>query len=286
MNIYIIIPCYNEEKFIGKTLNSLLNQTLQPKKIMVVDDNSTDGSEKIISALAKANSTLQTIKTKTVSGHLPGSKVVEAFKAGRQILDDNYDIICKFDADLIFPPNYLEEIAAIFKKHPKAGIIGGFCYIKKDNKWALENLTNKDHIRGALKAYRKNCIEQIGGLKPAMGWDTADELLAQYHSWDIITVEKLHVKHLKPTGNTYTKASKFKQGEAFYSLRYGFLLSTIASLKLSLIKKSPKFFINSLRGYFRAKKSKKKYLVSEKEGKFIQSLRWNGIKKRLFYNLI
>ena len=282
MNIYIIIPCYNEEKFIKRTLTSLLNQTLKPKNIIVVNDNSTDGSEGIISAFAKADTTLQTIKTNATATHLPGSKVVEAFKAGKQALDDDYDIICKFDADLIFPLNYLEEIAAVFKQNPKAGIAGGFCHIEKNNEWVLESLTNKDHIRGALKAYRKDCLEQIGGLKSAMGWDTADELLAQYHKWEVVTVEQLHVKHLKPTGDTYTTASKFKQGEAFYSLRYGFLLSLIASLKLSLLKRSPKFFINCMRGYFSAKRSGKPHLVSKKEGKFIQSLRWAGIKEKIF----
>ena len=282
MNVYIIIPCYNEEKFIERTLTSLLNQTLKPKRVMVVNDNSTDGSEEIISAFAKADATLQTIKTTATAAHLPGSKVVEAFKAGKQALDDNYDIICKFDADLIFPSNYLEEIVAVFKQNPKAGIVGGFCYIEKNNEWVLESLTNKDHIRGALKAYRKDCLKQIGSLKSAMGWDTADELLAQYHKWEVVTVEQLHVKHLKPTGNTYTTASKFKQGEAFYRLRYGFLLSLIASLKLALLKRSPKFFINCMRGYFNAKRSRKPYLVSKKEGEFIQSLRWTGIKEKLF----
>lgn len=282
MNVYIIIPCYNEEQFIGDTLNSLINQTLNPKKIMVVNDNSTDGSEEIVSAFAKANPSIQTVKTATSSAHQPGNKVVQAFNTGLEALDENYDIICKFDADLIFPSNYLEEVVKVFKQQPEAGIVGGFCYIERDNRWALENLTNKDHIRGALKAYRKDCLTQIGGLKPAMGWDTADELLAKYNEWDVITLEQLHVKHLKPTGNAYTSASKFRQGEAFYSLRYGFLLTAIASLKLSFLKGSPKFFLNCLRGFFRAKRTKKTYLVSKKEGEFIRALRWKGIKGKFF----
>jgi len=51
----------------------------------------------------------------------------------------------------------------------------------------LEDLTNKDHLRGALKSYRKECFDAIGGLKSSMGWDTVDELLAQYHGWKICT---------------------------------------------------------------------------------------------------
>ena len=113
-----------------------------------------------------------------------------------------------------------------------------FCFIEKNNTWDLESLTNKDHIRGALKAYRKECFIQIGGLKNNMGWDTIDELLAQYHGWKVCTDESLHVKHLKPTGVLYSKETKYKQGEAFYIMRYGFLLTLIASFKLAFRKRS------------------------------------------------
>jgi hypothetical protein len=46
---------------------------------------------------------------------------------------------------------------------------------RKNGEWILENLTDKDHIRGALKHTEKK--QQIGGLKAQMGWDTVDELL-------------------------------------------------------------------------------------------------------------
>ena len=47
MNYYIIIPAYNEEAFIGLTLQSLISQTVLPKKVVVVNDNSTDNTAKI-----------------------------------------------------------------------------------------------------------------------------------------------------------------------------------------------------------------------------------------------
>jgi hypothetical protein len=70
-------------------------------------------------------------------------------------------------------------------------MIAGHCYIEKDGSWVLENLTGKDHIRGALKAYRKKCFQDIGKLKPAMGWDTMDELLALYYNWTFRTDDTL-----------------------------------------------------------------------------------------------
>lgn len=282
MNIYIIIPAHNEETFIAKTLQSLIEQTLLPKQIIVVNDNSSDGTQNIIDSFLEKYSFIQSIFITSEDKHTPGSKVINAFNKGLERLDDNYDILCKFDADLIFPKNYLESIALNFKKDSNCGMAGGFCYIENKSKWVLENLTNKDHIRGALKAYRKECFDQINGLKNTMGWDTIDELLAQYNGWTIKTDTSLHVKHLKPTGASYIKESRYKQGEAFYKMRYGFLLTEIASAKLALKKNSFRFYLDCIQGFKKARRNKVPYAVSEEEGTFIRNLRWKNIKNKLF----
>ena len=160
------------------------------------------------------------------------------------------------------------------------GMAGGFCSVQRKDKWIPENLTGKDHIRGALKAYSKNCFIQIGELKPAMGWDTADELLARFHGWKVVTDETLLVKHLRPTGMNYFEHSGRKQGEAFYRLRYGTLLSLIASAKLAAMKMNPFAFLHYISGYFNAKSKKRPFLVSEEEGRFIRKLRWANIRKK------
>lgn len=277
MNFYIIIPAHNEEDYIGKTLESLVQQTLLPKALVVVNDNSSDTTQHIIEDYASKYVWISVVNSKSIDQHLPGSKIIKAFNKGLDHLDANYDIICKFDADLIFPENYLEKISNQFKSNKKLGMASGFCYIAKNDEWILENLTNKDHIRGALKAYRKECFNQIGHLKPSMGWDTVDELLAKYHGWELLTDETLHVKHLKPTGQSYNKASKYLQGEAMYKMRYGFWITLISALKLAYKKGSFKLFRDYMSGYFRAKSDKVDFLVSEEEGKFIRNLRWVGI---------
>ena len=282
MNIYIVIPAYNEEAFIAKTLQSLVEQTFLPKRIVVVNDNSTDNTQKIIDSFSEKHALISSVLNKSEAIHIPGEKVINAFNKGFESLDNNYDIICKFDADIILPKNYFEKLLNAFSLNNKVGIAGGNLYIKNDKTWVFENISNKKKVRGPIKLYRKECFKEIGGLKKSIGWDTVDELLAQYQGWEIHTDESLHVKHLKPTGNAYTKASKHKQGEAFYLLRYGFWLSSIASAKLAFNKKSFLFFINTLKGYLKAKNKKLPFIVSEKEGVFIRKLRWDGIKKKLF----
>jgi glycosyltransferase involved in cell wall biosynthesis len=282
LNYYIVIPAHNEANFISLTLDSIIHQTVLPKQVVVVNDNSTDNTTNIIKEYSKKYSFIGIINNPSENKHLPGSKVIKAFYKGYETLDSNYDFIVKLDADIILPKNYFETIINHFNTDEKIGMAGGFAYIKKNESWVLENLTNKDHIRGAFKTYRKECFLDIGKLKPSMGWDTVDELLAQYHNWNIKTDEALKVKHLKPTGKTYNKTAQYKQGEAFYKLDYGFLLTTIASIKLSLLKKRPLLIIDYLKGYFKAAKNNTIKLVNKQEGEFIRSLRWKGIKKKFF----
>ena len=282
MKYYIIIPAYNEEAFMALTLQSLVEQTLLPSKIVVVNDNSTDSTAEIVTSFSEKFPFITLVNKKSDAIHLPGSKVIQAFQEGEKHIDDNYDIIVKVDADLIFPNNYFETIIKHFQSDSKIGMAGGFCYITKNDDWILENLTDKDHIRGALKAYRKETYKQIGGLKPAMGWDTVDELLCKFYNWKVVTDESLHVKHLKPTGASYNKAARYKQGEAFYSLGYGFFITAIASLKLASRKGKPFLFIDYIMGFWKARTSGKPLFVTSEQAKWIRNYRWQKMKEKLF----
>jgi len=282
MKYYIVIPSYNEEALIPLTLQSLISQTVLPSKIVVVNDNSTDKTAEIVLEFAKENPFITLVNKTSETIHLPGSKVIQAFQKGFETLDENYDLIVKIDADLIFPANYFETVIKHFESDPTIGMAGGFCYIEKNGDWILENLTDKDHIRGALKAYRKETFQQIGGLKPAMGWDTVDELLCKFYNWKVVTDESLHVKHLKPTGANYNKTARYKQGEAFYTLGYGFLITAIASAKLAMMKKKPLLFLDYIQGFWKAKSAKKTMLVNPEQAKFIQKYRLQKMKEKLF----
>jgi len=281
MKYYIVIPSYNEEQFISQTLQSLVEQTVLPQKVVIVNDNSTDKTSEIVLDFAKKYSWITLVNKTSDAIHLPGSKVIQAFQKGLETLDENYDFIVKADADLIFPSHYFETIISHFKSDEKIGMVGGFAYIEKNGNWILENLTDKDHIRGAFKAYRAATFKQIGGLKPAMGWDTVDELLCKFYGWKIVTDESLHVKHLKPTGASYNKAARYKQGEAFYTLGYGFFITTIASAKLAMMKKKPLLFLDYITGFWKAKAAKKSLLVTDEQAKFIRNYRLQKMKEKL-----
>ena len=283
MIYYIVICAHNEELFLAETLRAVLAQTVQPKKILVVNDNSTDGTEAIIDEFVSGNEHILKVNRSSSALHMPGAKVVEAFNEGYAQLNDQYDFIVKLDADIILPENYFEKISKLINSDSKAGILGGFAYEQDANgAWKLNHPMNKDHVRGAFKSYTKECFKAIGGLRNSIGWDTVDELLAQYNDFKVITDDSLKIKHLRPLGASYNKRARFLQGEAMYRMRYGYLISFIASLKIAWKRKKWILFFDTLKGYFQAKKTNLPYLVSEKEGEFIRRLRWRNILDKLF----
>ncbi len=288
MNICIIIPAHNEEQFIEKCLNSLVQQTFSASQIIVVNDHSSDLTGKVIDRFAAEFDTIKAIHLSSThtDAHEPGSKIIKAFYKGYEQLDSKCDIICKFDADLIFPKDYLFELKNAFQSNAQLGMYAGFCYIQnKDKKWVKENLTNNDHIRGPLKAYRFECFKDIGGLKKDMGWDTVDELLARFHGWKTDTNPKLKVKHLKPTGQLYSNTLAQRYGKALYKMDYGLVLSNLSLLKLAFLKKQPLFYFLGIFSFIKtAWFQKPSKLVNAKEGDFIRSYRWKMIRKKIFLN--
>ena len=282
MKICIVIPAHNEELYLAKTVESLINQSLRPFKLVLVNDNSSDKTGEIMSNYVKKYEWIEAINLISEDKHIPGSKIVNAFLKGFETIKTEFDIICKFDADLIFEKNYLSAIAKHFKNNPKLGMASGFCYIKSQDQWVLEDVTNKSHIRGALKAYRRSCYKEIGGLKPTIGWDTVDELLAMYYNWETLTDDTLHVKHLKVTGKSYSKGSKKLQGEAMYKMRMRFILTFITGIKITFKKNNLSIILDYMKGYFIALIKNKPFIVDSNQGKFIRRIRWKGVFSKLF----
>ncbi|SFU31265.1 hypothetical protein SAMN05216480_101639 [Pustulibacterium marinum] len=283
MSILIIIPAHNEEASISYCLDSLVRQTLKPTRLVLVDDSSTDTTLSILKTYEKQFDFIQVIQKEGESEHIPGAKVIDTFYRGlSEVSIADFDIICKFDADIIFPEDYLEKLSQSYKNNPNLGMCSGLCFIKaQDNKWIYENIAHKDHVRGPIKSYSKLCFEKIGGLKKSIGWDTVDELLAKFHGFDVETIKDLHVKHLRPTGKIYTSKAKLLQGIAMYKMRYKLPLTCIASAKMALQQKKKTVFINNLKGYFTSKKEKTPFMVTPQEGAFIRKYRYKGILKKL-----
>lgn len=285
MKFLIIIPTHNEEKNILFTLKSLENQTYQDFFCVIVNDGSTDKTKEIVERFAQGNSKFK-IQNLELSEHEPGAKVVRTFNKGLETVDvKEFDIICKFDADIIFPTNYLKKIDKVYENNPKAGMVSGLVKIKKSifekalafdfkddkHQWKFENLSSKNHVRGPIKSYRKECFLEMNGLRPVLGWDNIDVMLTKKNGWEAITIKDLWVKHLRPTAFQYKNQKAEKLGEYFYNIGLSVPLMLISSGKSSFKNKSINEFFTTVITYLKQKDERK---LSKDEIRFIRNLRW------------
>ncbi len=105
MKVSVVIPVYNEEKYIKNCLDSLMNQREKPDEIIVVDNNCTDNTVEIV----KKYKSVKIIKEIT-QGMTP------ARNAGFNQAE--YEIIAKCDADSILPPYWIKNIKNDFINNP------------------------------------------------------------------------------------------------------------------------------------------------------------------------
>ena len=291
MKFLIIIPTHNEEKNILFTLKSLQQQTFQDFFCVIVNDGSTDKTREIVEEFIKDNSKFK-IHNLELSKHQPGAKVVRTFIKGLESVDLNdFDIICKFDADIIFPEDYLKKINQVYVTEPKAGMVSGIVKIKKSifekalafdfkdekSQWKFENLSSKNHIRGPIKSYRKECFQDMNGLRPVLGWDNIDVMLAKKNGWETVTIKDLWVKHLRPTAFQYKNQKAEKLGEYFYNIGLNLPLTIISSGKSSLKNKSVSEFFTTMKSFLKQKGDRS---LSREEIKYIRNLRWNEMFNR------
>ena len=112
MKFSVIIPVYNKERYIRKTIQSVLKQTFRDYEIIVVDDGSKDDSFKIVKSMQEDSIVLV---------QQENSGVAAARNTGIESARGEY--IAFLDADDYWHPNYLEVIDDLITRFPQSDII-------------------------------------------------------------------------------------------------------------------------------------------------------------------
>ncbi len=217
----IITPARDEEKYIAKTIESMLLQTIRPAEWVIVNDGSTDRTGEIIDEYAAKHPWIRAVHRTNRGFRKAGGGVVDTFNDGyRTLTCKDWDFIVKLDGDLSFDPDYFERCFAHFEQDPRLGVGGGvMCYIE-DGKKSFE-ANPAFHVRGATKIYKRSCWDAIGGFWPAPGWDTMDEVKASMLGWTTRSFPELHLLHHRHTGAADgTWANLVKNGRANYICGY------------------------------------------------------------------
>ena len=102
MKVSVVIPAYNEEKFIRKALKSVTNQLVDADEIIVINNNSSDKTVEI---------------TRSFSVRIIDEKKQGMISARNTGFDNaKYDIIARIDADVQVPPDWIQRIKRNFEK--------------------------------------------------------------------------------------------------------------------------------------------------------------------------
>lgn len=114
MKVSVIIPAYNEGAFIGKCLESILDQEVKADEIIVVDNNSADNTAEIAEKMA-----IKVVKEKNQGLIFARNK---GFDSAR------YEIIARCDADVIVPPSWIKRIKYNFETQKIDALSGPILY--------------------------------------------------------------------------------------------------------------------------------------------------------------
>jgi glycosyltransferase involved in cell wall biosynthesis len=220
----IITPVRDEAPHVGRTIESVISQSVRPHQWIIVDDGSTDGTAELLDRYASSLAWLEVVHKYNRGYRSAGGGVIDAFYAGyARLANDTWDFIVKLDADLSFAPNYFAECFEIFAADARLGIGGGTVYRQSpDGHPKIDSVGDPPfHVRGATKIYRRDCWQQIAPLEQAPGWDTIDEVKANLHGWTTRTFPGLPVLQHKPTGSADGAwRNWFKNGRANYLTGY------------------------------------------------------------------
>lgn len=217
----LITPARNEAQFIELTIRSVVAQTVQPVKWVIVSDGSTDGTDDIVSKYAADHPWIELVRMpERRERHFAGK--VHAFNAGyAKVQDLQYQIIGSLDGDTSFDEDYFSFLLCKLAEDPAQGLVGTPFRSFSDQAYDYR-FVSIEHVSGACQLFRRQCFEDIGGYVPVKsgGVDLIAVTTARMKGWKTRTYgDKVLLHHrLMGTAQHGALAARFRDGVKDYTL--------------------------------------------------------------------
>jgi len=217
----LITPARNEADYIEKTIQSVIAQTVLPKRWVIVSDGSTDGTDEIVEKYQNGREWLELVKLPERQERNFAAKV-QAFNAGyERVKDVSFDVIGNIDADISFGEDFFAYLIEKFEVMPTLGVAGTH-YIEGDFHSYTGSYINVHHVNGQCQLFRKACFDDIGGYVPIKGGgiDWVAVTTARMKGWTTYSfAERIFYHHRKMgTAGSNELMSRFKYGKKDYFL--------------------------------------------------------------------
>ena len=221
MKLSIIIPCYNEKNTIEKIVNQLNSLNIK-KQIILVDDNSNDGTTQLIKKISK--------KIDRIVFHKKNLGKGGAIKSAKKFINGDYVVIQ--DADLEYDPkNLITMFNLMIKKKYNvlygSRVLGSNRYVNNENFTSLfrvfanhaltifSNIVNKQKLTDAhtcYKMFKKKIFNKIS-LKEN-GFSFCPEINTKISNLDII----IHEVPINYKGRSYQEGKKISFSDGIKAL--------------------------------------------------------------------
>ena len=223
MKYVLITAAKNEQDFISKTLDSVVNQTLLPEKWMIVSDGSTDRTDEIVAEYAKRFPWIELMQVPQGSSRDFSGKANACNRAYERLKAVEHDVVASLDADLSFAPDYFEFLLQKLAADPKLGIVG--TPFSEGGETYDFRFSSVEYVSGACQVFRRQCFEEIGGYVPISGGgiDVVAVMSARAKGWRTRTFPERVLIHHRPMSSANHRdklAASYKLGLRAY--RVGF----------------------------------------------------------------
>ena len=198
MTYVLVTPVRDEEATIGRTIESVLKQTMLPREWVIVSDGSTDNTDAMVRQASEAHPWIRLLPLAPRAAR-SFAAVVHNTQAGIHHLNvREYGYLGLLDADVTFQADYYEQLIRRFEANPTLGLAGGVVIdvgLPRDG-----YPRNRIDVPGAVQFFRRECFERIGGLTPIPegGWDAMTCATARMNGYQTRLFTDLVVDHLKP----------------------------------------------------------------------------------------
>jgi poly-beta-1,6-N-acetyl-D-glucosamine synthase len=222
MKYVLITPARNEERFIEKTLDSMIAQTVPPLRWVIVDDGSTDMTAEIVERYTARYPWIELVRRPQHADRSFAGKV-HAFNAGLERVQRlDFEVIGNLDADLSFDPEYLEFLIQKFSEDLRLGVAGTPFTEGGGYDSARDSFEGQNHVAGGCQLFRRRCFEEIGGYvpNPAGGVDWIAVTTARMKGWKTRSFPEKRFHHYRTLGTAEKSnwTASFSYGEKDYYL--------------------------------------------------------------------
>lgn len=217
----LITPARNEEAMIGRTIQSMIGQTILPLKWVIVDDGSLDATADIVGKHLAQHDWIELVRLPKHRDRSFAAKV-GAFNAGfERVQGLGYEVVGNLDADVSFDQDYCEFLVRKFAENPDLGV-AGTVFREEGYSSETDSFEGQNHVAGGCQMFRRRCFAEIGGYIPnkAGGIDWIAVTTARMMGWKTRSFREKSFFHHRSLGTAERGilASNFSYGEKDYYL--------------------------------------------------------------------